>query len=168
MTITIEQKSHGAAFKELIDGFADLENPIYYNIASTKESRSGYVIEIIPKNQPNTNLIRLGVFIKHCSSRRTPWRYSFTLVHQMEMEELKDECDELFLVLVAGDDGIACIDSLMLKEILDEKYEEMEWISLSRKPRASYRIAGTDGKLSRTLRKRSFPDLLLDHLNTID
>ena len=50
MSITTEQKFHGSAFKELIDGLANLENQIYYNITPTNETRSGYVIEAIFKN----------------------------------------------------------------------------------------------------------------------
>ena len=102
MTITIEQKYHGAAFKELIDELANIENPIYYSITPTNESRSGYIIEVIPKNQPNTQPLKFGLFIKHSSKRRSPWRYSFQYVHQVEMDLLKDECDDMFLLEAAA------------------------------------------------------------------
>ena len=167
MTITTEQKYHGAAFKELIDELANLENPIHYSITPTNESRSGYIIEVIPKNQPDTLPLKLGLFIKHSSKRRSPWRYSFQYVHQVEMDLLKDECDDMFLVLIAGDDGIACVNHSMLKEILDEHFGEIEWVSLSRKPNQSYRIAGTDGKLDSTLAKNTFPNLIIDFINKI-
>ena len=166
MSITTEQKYHGAVFKELIDGLANLENPIYYSITPTNESRSGYVIEVIPKTQFNTQPIKLGLFIKHSSKRRTPWRYSFQYAHQMEMDLLKNECDEMFLVLIAGDDGIASINHSILKEILDENYDEVEWVSLSRKPNQSYRIAGTDGRLKSTLAKNTFPNLIVDFIHS--
>jgi len=166
MSITTEQKYHGAAFKELIDGLANLENTIHYSISPTNESRSGYVMEVILKNQPNTQPIKLGLFIKHSSKRRTPWRYSFKYVHQVEMDLLKDECDEVFLVLTAGDDGIASINYSTLKEILDENYDEVEWVSLSRRPNQSYRIAGTDGRLKSTLAKNTFPNLIVDFIHS--
>jgi len=165
MTISIEQKYHGAVFKELIDGLSNLENSIYYSIAPTNESRSGYIMEVIPKNEPNTQPIKLGLFIKHSTKRRPPWRYSFHYVHQVEMDLLKSECNEMFLVLVPGDDGIASINYSMLKEILDENYEEVEWVSLSRKPNQSYRIAGSNGKLRTTLAKNTFPNLLVDFIH---
>ena len=165
MTITAEQKYHGAAFKELIDGLANLEIPTYYNIKPTNESRSGYVIEVIPKNQSNFQSIKLGLFIKHSTKRRSPWRYSFQLVHQMEMDLLKDECDEMFLVLIAGSDGIASINYSSLKEVLDDNFADVEWISLSRKHNQSYRVAGSDGRLNSTLPKNTFPNLIIDYIS---
>lgn len=167
MTITTEQKYHGAAFKELIDELVNLENPIHYCITPTNDSRSGYIIEVIQKNQPNNQPLKLGLFIKHSTKRRSPWRYSFHYIHQVEMDLLKDECDEMFLVLVAGDDGIASVNHSMLKEILDENFGEIEWVSLSRKPNQSYRIAGTDGRLDSTLAKNTFPNLIIDFINQI-
>jgi len=166
MTITTEQKYHGAVFKELIEGLSNIENSIYYSITPTNESRSGYVIEVISRNQPNSQPIKLGLFIKHSTKRRTPWRYSFQYVHQLEMDLLRDECDEVFLVLVPGDDGIASVNYSTLKEILDENYEEVEWVSLSRKPNQSYRIAGTDGRLESTLAKNTFPNLIVDFITS--
>ena len=83
------------------------------------------------------------------------------------MDLLKDECDDIFLVLIAGDDGIACVNHSMLKEILDEHFREIEWVSLSRKTNQSYRIAGTDGKLDSALAKNTFPKLIIDFINKI-
>jgi hypothetical protein len=165
MSITTEQKFHGSAFKELIDGLASLENQIYYNITPTNETRSGYVIEAIFKNQVSTQPIKLGLYIKHSSKRRSPWRYSFKAAHQMEMDLLKNDCDEMFLILVAGNDGIASINYATLKEILDENFDEDEWISLSRKSNQSYRVAGSNGRLKTTLAKNTFPNLIADFIN---
>ena len=165
MSITTEQKFHGSAFKELIDGLACLENPIFYNIAPTNETRSGYVIEAIFKNQLSSQPIKLGLYIKHSSKRRSPWRYSFKPAHQIEMDLLKHDCDEMFLILVAGNDGIASINYATLKEILDENFDEDEWISLSRKSNQSYRVAGSNGRLKTTLAKNTFPNLIADFIN---
>jgi hypothetical protein len=78
----------------------------------------------------------------------------------MEMDLLKNDCDEMFLILVAGNDGIASINYATLKEILDENFDEDEWISLSRKSNQSYRVAGSNGRLKTTLAKNTFPNAL--------
>jgi len=163
MSISIEQKYHGAVFKELFEAISSVSIDIFFRIVPTNVSRSGYVVEVIKPNLEKETL-RIGLYIKHCKSRRTPWRFTFKNVHQLEMRKLKDECDEMFLVLIPNDDGIACIDYQMLKEILDENYEETEWVSLTRKPKQSYRIAGKDGKMETTLAKKTFPIIITNFI----
>ena len=63
------------------------------------------------------------------------------------MQALYVDHGQIFLIFVNGDDGIACVNYEQLKEILDEHYEEQEWVRVSRKPKQNYRISGNDGKL---------------------
>ena len=46
------------------------------------------------------------------------------------------------------------------KDVLDEHYEEQEWVRVSRKPKQSYRISGNDGKLEKPLPRNSFPKVI--------
>ena len=70
------------------------------------------------------------------------------------MDEL---CKNTFLILVCGKDGIASINSKVLKKVLDENHESAEWISASRLKRESYAIKGSDGKLNFKINLRDFP-----------
>ena len=161
MPITNEQKYHGAVFRGLIDALEEFSEDCYYRFSPTNESRSGYILEIT-----NTiRVIKLGLYVKHSSKRRTPWRFTFQYLHQVEIDVLKDECDEVFVILIAGDDGIACVKFQELKALLDENFEETEWISLSRKPNSSYRISGKDGSLDTPLQMKSFPESIKNCIN---
>ena len=60
---------------------------------------------------------------------------------------MSELCKMSFLILVCNKDGIVCINNKTLKTILDDKYDDVEWISASRLKRESYAIKGSDGKL---------------------
>ena len=45
------------------------------------------------------------LFIKHSSKRRSPWRYTFTLAHQEEVQRLYEGNEDVFVILIAGEDG---------------------------------------------------------------
>ena len=51
-----------------------------------------------------------------------------------------------------------------LKELLDETFEEFEWISLTRKHRQNYRVSGKDGDLSKTLPLNAFPSNVVEYV----
>jgi len=159
MSITIEQKSHGVVFKGLIDCCSEFSEELFYLIKPTKDSRSGYILEVFSQDRENLEKLKLGIYIKHSSARRSPWRYSFKDFHILELDILKEECDELFIILVAGDDGIACINTAKLSQILSGNFNDSS-IAISRKLNESYRVSGSDGILSTPLAKNSFPNLL--------
>lgn len=69
-------------------------------------------------------------------------------------------CDQTFIVFVNDDDGVACLDFVGLKELLDDNFEDAEWVSVTRKLNESYRLAGKDGKLSGKSRRSSFPSTI--------
>ena len=77
----------------------------------------------------------------------------------MEISTYKNEQEELeylriqtaFLILVCGNDGIACLNFDQIKEVLDNNFEDVEWISVSRRFRKEYTVKGTDGKLSKKI-----------------
>jgi len=57
---------------------------------------------------------------------------------------------------VCNDDGVVVLTFDELKQILNEDYEEVEWISASRNRRQMYSIKGSDGKLSFKVGKDEF------------
>ena len=74
-----------------------------------------------------------AVYVKTSSKRISPWRFTFLRDHQQEIESLIASHDEVFLALVNGNDGVACFNYATLKMLLDEYFEDSEWISIRRK-----------------------------------
>jgi len=64
----------------------------------------------------------------------------------------------------AGTDGVACMSYSMLKEILDDNFEEVEWVSVKRQLNGRYDISGEDGKLSKKLARNSFPSSVVNYI----
>lgn len=107
-----------------------------------------------------------GMYIKHNSDRLSPWRYTFLKDHQAEIETLKANFSEVFLVLVCGETGgIVVLNYQELKALLDHNHEATEWISVSRGKRQMYTVKGKDGALGYKVGKKDFPDKIITHLN---
>ena len=98
----------------------------------------------------------------------TPWRFSFQQKHQNEIREMKERFNEVFLVLVCGDDGVVTLGYDELKKILDEQHNEVEWIAVARRPREKYTVTGSDGKLRYKIGENEFPDKILKVLPTLN
>ena len=74
---------------------------------------------------------------------------------------MKNKFDNVFLVLVCGDDGVVTLSYDELKKILNEQYDEVEWIAISRRPREKYAVTGSDGKLKYKIGENEFQDKIL-------
>jgi hypothetical protein len=98
----------------------------------------------------------IGIYIKYSSKRLSPWRFSFQKRHQDKILEMKSSIGTVFVLLVCNDDGVVVLTFDELKQILNEDYEEVEWISASRNRRQMYSIKGSDGKLSFKVGKDEF------------
>jgi hypothetical protein len=88
-----------------------------------------------------------GLYIKYSSKRLSPWRFSFQKRHQDRIVEMKKDLGQVFVLLVCNDDGIVVLGFDELKQILNENYDSVEWISAARNSRQMYTIKGSDGKL---------------------
>lgn len=99
----------------------------------------------------------VGIYIKYSSKRLSPWRFSFQKEHQDEILEMKNKLGEVYTILVCNDDGIVCLSFEELKEVLDTKHEDVEWISVARGPRERYEVKGHDGKLRLKIGNSDFP-----------
>lgn len=109
----------------------------------------------------------IGIFIKYSTKRLTPWRFSIYKSEQEELEVFETACKTAFLILVCGKDGIACLNFDQLKEVLDENFEEHEWVSASRSYRKEYTIKGTDGKLSKKIPPGLFPSKIINEIKDL-
>jgi hypothetical protein len=163
MSINEEVKSHGYVMLQIWEALSSKVPNANFNI-STGDSRSAYILSAnVPAILGKGKKTSAGVFVKISNKRASPWRYSFIKEHQDEILQMKEQHDEVFVAFVNGTDGVACLDFDGLKQILDEHHEEQEWVSVSRKLRENYRVAGNDGKYERPLPKNNFPNIVVDY-----
>lgn len=108
---------------------------------------------------------KIGLYIKHSSSRMTPWKFSFDKLHQNEILEMRDQLGEIFIALVCNKDGIACLSFDELKKVLNEEHDSKEWIKVSRRTREKYQIKGSDGTLFFKIGDNEFPNKLIEALS---
>ena len=163
MSILEQHKYHGAAALYLWNELSVQVPDAHFHFAKGG-SRSAHILTgIVPKILGKGLTVRAGIFIKYSTKRLTPWRYSFKLSDQEEIQKLKDTYGQVFVVLVNGDDGIACLDFENLKVILDEHHELQEWVSITRKPKQNYRVAGNDGADEKPLPMNSYPQVIVDY-----
>lgn len=124
-------------------------------------------IDVFPTSGNNSFMIndKVGLFIKYSTKKISPWKFSFTREHQEEMKIMRDLLSTIYLVLVCGKDGIACIEYEELKQVLDEYYEEVEWVSASRLKREQYAIKGSNGKLNFKIADTDYPKKIFEKLD---
>jgi len=103
-----------------------------------------------------------GLYIKHSTNRLTPWGFSFAKIHQDEIKNMASSLGKVFIALVCGKDGIACLSFDELKIVLDDDHSDHEWIRVSRRPREKYAIKGTNGKLRFKIAHNHFPERILE------
>ena len=161
MSLTTEDMLVGASLLSLIDALDELSENISYRF-SRGEKKSCYILSIHEK--VNNNSLKIGLYIKRSRKRLSPWRYTFTDTHQHEIEQLLKSADYLFLMLITDQEGVAVIDYPTLKQLLDDHFDETEWISVTRKLRENYRVSGKNGKLDRALPKNAFPRSIIDSI----
>lgn len=104
----------------------------------------------------------IGLYIKHSSNRLTPWGFSFAKSHQDEIKQMSNSLDRVFIALVCGKDGIACLSFDELKAVLDDDHSDREWVRASRRPREKYAIKGSNGKLKFKIAHNHFPERIFD------
>lgn len=159
--LSLEDKLRGAAVLELLVSIG----PEYRLNLAEEDARGSYRIQVETRGLFSKKKT-FGLFMKSSNKRRSPWAYSFHHNHQAEVLRLKQKYDQVFVLFLNGDDGVACLDYESLKEVLDENFEEQENVTISRKPRESYRVSGRDGKLDRPLARNSFPGVINEWLSS--
>lgn len=171
MTITNEETLHGGIILELLSALANEKREVYHSFRRGK-STSAYYFDIQKDQQKSFKLFRkdekkifkIGLYVKVSRKRVTPWRYTFIKEHQAEIEEMRRETDQVFVLLLAGTDGVAMLAYEELKKLLDEQFEDSEWLSVSRKHNQNYRVDGHDGKRKLTIPMNSFPSDIVSYI----
>jgi hypothetical protein len=159
MVISIENRQHGVVVGQLMTRMAEELPEVFVRLRKGND-RSSYVLDLQLENAKE--ICRFGLYLKHSSARRSPWRYTFLKDHQEEIRSLVKASAAVFVIFVNGDDGIACVRYDQFKKLLDEIFEQAEWVSVSRKLHQPYHIVGKDGRLDRTLPRKSFPGSIIE------
>ena len=133
---------HGTALTRLIHGCSSINIAQY----SAMSSNASYLI-----NQ------RIGLYFKHSARRLSPWIFTFNKEHQNEIRKMKNCLSDVFIVLICGKDGIACLNYAELKYALNDNCGTDEWLKASRRTREKYAISGSDGKLRTKIGDNEFP-----------
>ena len=98
-----------------------------------------------------------GIYIKHCNKRLTPWGFSFQPEHLQQIKQMKNNVEQVFVVLVCNEDGIVCLDYKELGQLLDDQESTAKWIRVARRPRHMYSVTGSDGELEFKIGASDFP-----------
>jgi hypothetical protein len=136
---------HGLVFARILHG---TQRPLSIKLFQSA-SNASYVINDT-----------VGIYIKYSSKRMTPWRFTFKREHQEEIDLMKSQFPNMFLLLVCNDDGIVCLNSLEFEQILDNQLDPIEWISATRHKRQMYAVKGSNGKLNFKIGQNDFPEKL--------
>lgn len=160
MAINKFEKPHGPVLSRIIKECDDFD--IVIKPAFNKNS---YFITI--PEQVGNEKAYLGIFIKYSTKRLSPWKFSIYKSEQEELELFEKHCGKAFLILVCGNDGIAALNFDQLKEVLDDDYEDQEWVSAERRLKQEYRIRGSDGTLNRKIPPGLFPAKIKSELQKL-
>jgi len=146
----------------MIREFEFFHGPVFARILHGTQKQ--ITIKLYPSASNASYVIneKIGIYIKHSGGRMTPWKFSFRREHQEEIEKMKKDLKEVFLVLVCNDDGIVCLSYAELKEILNDQHDPIEWISATRRKREMYSVKGSDGKLGFKIGPNDFPEKLFN------
>lgn len=166
MSIGTDEKLHGVSIFRLILEFERELSDCTFSIKKGR-SRNAYLLKgIRSKVIGRGRSCEVGLFIKVSNMRRSPWRFNFLEDHQNEIAEMKGTLEEAFVVFVAGDDGICCVDFEEHKKLLDEVHERQEWVSLSRRHGQNYRLRGKDSDEDLVVSRSSFPSKIIECLRS--
>ena len=145
------------------------EHEFYNGVVLNRLIRKGkpIKIDVFPTSGNNSFMIneKVGLYLKYSTKKISPWRFSFTKEHQEEMKIMRDLLENIYLVLICGKDGIACIEYEELKQVLDEYYEDVEWVSASRLKREQYSIKGSNGQLDFKIADTDYPRKIFEKLD---
>ena len=157
------EPSHGPVLHRLIAALEQLSDEYTIQRGMGKYS---YLVKSAQYDSSRVDK-SIGLFIKYSNKKLSPWRYTIYKAEQEELEILQELCSTVFLIIVNGFDGIACLTFKDLKEILDENYGDSEWISVKRRLHTEYRIAGSDGRLEKKIATNSFPKIVINKLQEL-
>jgi len=107
---------------------------------------------------------QVALYMKYSSNRLSPWSFSFNAEHQREIATLTARWSAVFVALICGSDGIACLSQDELRRVLDDDFRPVEWIRVARRKREKYSITGSDGRQIFKVGDSEFPTKVLAQL----
>jgi hypothetical protein len=127
-------------------------------LARLVRSSRGITISLFKKRNNASYLINgcCGLYLKHSSSRMSPWSFTFQRDHQHYIDEMYRLVGYVVVGLICNDDGVVGLDYNELRSVLDDNYEAVEGLGISRKPRGMYLVKGHDGKMNYRIGKGDF------------
>jgi hypothetical protein len=139
------ERFHGVALARLIrsEGSA-------VSVARHPRCRAAYTIDD-----------RVAVYVKYSTNRLSPWAFGFKQEHQAEIADLRAEFNEVFVALVCGTDGIACLGSREYQRVLDDVLHSSEWVRVARGRREKYAVTGSDGRKAVRIGDNEYPAKVL-------
>lgn len=85
----------------------------------------------------------VGLYIKHCSKRLTPWVFSFTQDNLAELNLLEESTQSVFVALVCGYDGFLALSLADVHNLAEKKQAANALtIHVARRKRQMYIVGG--------------------------
>lgn len=99
---------------------------------------------------------QLPICIKHTAKKISPWRFTFDMTQQDDLQHLKKIHGSALAIFVCGHDGICCLEFDELKCVLDYVHEDGEWVAVRLRKNEKYFVTGKDGELKRKIADSDF------------
>ena len=133
------ERYHGAAIRDLVVGSG----------ASLRIEASDDVGRV------NSYLLnqKIGVHIKHSSSRLPPWQFTYGDDNLAEIERLRERSQSVWLIHVCGQDGFVALTYAEFRSVNSVDAEKTRFVRVDRDRNTMYRVNGTNGKLDRSKRR---------------
>lgn len=131
---------HGAILSRIIDYSS-------VNFQKYKNNNSSYII--------NNKIV---IYCKYSQKRISPWNFSFLKAHVDEIVNMRQNFDNIFIVLLCNDNGICCLNFREFTALLSVENKNFpKWIKTSRLKGEKYSVSGSDGRLKYKIGNSDFP-----------
>jgi hypothetical protein len=130
------ERYHGAALARLIRGGESMS----IRCGLHPRFRSAYVLDE-----------RVAMYVKYSRSRLSPWVFGFKTEHRNEIVKLGEDFQEVFIVLVCGFDGVACMSAQEYQLVGASKS-----VRIARGRRQKYAVSG-GGERTLRIGNNEFP-----------
>jgi hypothetical protein len=97
-----------------------------------------------------------AVYIKYCTKRLSPWRFSFQPRHHDMVLHMKKDMGEVFICLVCNDDGVVVLTFEEFQGVVNVDNGAGDWLSAARNKRQMYLVKGPLGRLTFKVGKDDF------------
>lgn len=125
---------HGAVLAEIVHC---LDRPIMIDELVEEGRLSSYILND-----------KFGLKIKHSTHRLSPWSFTFTNANMLEILDLRDRCDEVYVVFVGSHLGMVCLTIEEMLEIGDPGGSGQLWIRIDRSRGKWFSVFGAKGQLT--------------------